>query len=283
MTDEISLANVFDPTVPKNEIIYNHSIAFQCFLPVRSLPKEEDIYKTDNGNSSLIIHAGILVNPTNPNEVERCEVPAGSKARLIFAYVNDQLVKTGNPTIEMGENMHNFMIENGIKPSGANAAELVRQLKNIAAANVLIGVWEPGVSAGSVRLRFTEEDKFWLDKKNKTWKTTLTFSPEYVKSLGKRRVPVDFRALTALQANPRAMDVYMWLSYRLRTVNSVDIIPWTTLHKLFGQGIAELRNFKIHFKKAVAEAYKYYPAARLGFDEEDYVELYYAPPPVPYK
>ena len=110
----------------------------------------------------------------------------------------------------------------------------------------------------------------------------LWLSDEYMESLRRHRVPLDFRAIVGLQANPRAMDVYCWMAYRLRKVKAPIKLPYQALHPIFGKGIQNLRNFKIHFKNAVAEAFKFYPDARIEL-QRDYVVLRGSRSPVPSK
>ena len=41
----------------KDAKVYSHAVFCQCILPVRSLPKEEEFYQVQHGNTSLIIQS----------------------------------------------------------------------------------------------------------------------------------------------------------------------------------------------------------------------------------
>ena len=64
------------------------------------------------------------------------------------------------------------------------------------------------------------------------WPTTLTLSQEFFTSLqAANAVPLDGRAVSALQHSAMALDVYTWLAHRLRRipVNKPAIISWQAL------------------------------------------------------
>ncbi len=268
--------------INRDDVAFTHSAFVQCFLPLRALPKEQMEYQIDHGNASLLIQAGRLYDPDNPKRWKKMEVPAGGKARLLFAYINDRAIRTKNPVIDMGHSLRDFMERNGVPACGSNIKEIVRQAENIAAAEILLGVWgEKKVT--TKRAIIAEELSFWLEKDPRQmtfWQPTMILSDSYMKTLEKHRVPLDFRVLVALQANPRAMDVYCWLAYRLRSVKASTKIPYEALHPVFGRGIKELKHFKVHFKKALNEAYRYYPEAKFDL-EKDYITIHSSPSPIP--
>lgn len=268
--------------IGKGDISFNHSIFTQCFLPIKRLPKNENCYQVDHGNASLLLQAGKLVKPGNSLVWEARDVPSGAKARLLFSYINNQAIRTKSPIIDMGKSLREFMAVNGVPVCGSNAKEIVEQAKNIAAADIMLGIWGEGKTA-QYQTKVAKSITFWIEKdplQGALWQPTMTLSTDYVETLQEHKVPLDFRALVALQGNPRAMDLYCWLSYRLRNVNNPVKIPYEALHEIFGRGIKNLRDFKINFKKAVIEACKYYPEARIAL-EKDYVTLYNSPSPIP--
>jgi len=74
---------------------------------------------------------------------------------------------------------------------------------------------------------------------------TSLSSYDYFEVLQSHRVPTVFPALVAMQDNPRAMDVYCWLSYRLPRAKAPTRIAYRNLHPVFGHGIRLLKHFKI--------------------------------------
>lgn len=268
--------------ISRDDIAFTHSVFVQCFLPIRSLRKESDFYEVSHGNISLAIEAGRLIDPNNLKQWEKREVPTGAKARLLFAYINDQAIRTKSPVIDMGKSLRNFMEWNGVPIGGRNAKEITRQAKNVAASNILLGVWEDA-AVHQEKISITKSMSFWLEKDPKQgtfWQPEMTLSRDYIETLQSHKVPLDFRALVGLQASPRAMDVYCWLAYRLRRLKVPVKIPYEALHPVFGREIRQLKHFKEEFKKAVIEAHKFYPEARIELDK-DYVILRESPLSVP--
>lgn len=263
----------------RDSLGFNHSIFMQCYLPIRPLKKGQTMYKVRHGNCSLVVRAGCLVDPDKPHQWEECEVPAGSKARLLLAYINSQAIRTLSPHINLGDSMRQFMQAAGIPIGGRNGKELTRQVKNVAAAEIILGTWTDG-GAVQQKTPIAEQFSFWFEKDPRQltfWQPSMTLSPQYFQHLHAFRVPLDFRALVALQEAPRAMDIYLWLAYRLRSLKSPTKIPFTALHPVFGRGIQHLRNFKIHFRRCLKEALHCYPAAKVTCDKKDYITIHPSP------
>lgn len=267
----------------RGDVAFIHSLFLQCFLPPRSLPVNQTRYQVNHGKASLVVKAGELVKPGNLNEFEQREVPSGGKARLMIAYINDHAVRYRSPVIDMGKSLRHFMERNGIPIGGQNGKEIVRQAKNIAAAEIILGLWgEQKVTQENIKI--AKSMSFWLEQdehQHLLWQPEMTLSTDFYEALKEYKVPIDFRILSALQHNPRAMDVFMWFSYRLRTIpfkKPIDI-PYASLHDVFGRNITFLRDFKIHFRKATVEALKYYKNADVELFK-DFVRLKYSPSPV---
>jgi hypothetical protein len=268
-----------DLVVAHDDLAFTHSIFVQCFLPMRDLPKANNQHwEVTHGNASLAVEAGCLTDPRTPGHWEPQEVPAGPKARLLFAYINDFAIRHNTPTIDLGKSLRGFMERNGVPVGGPNGHELTKQLKNIAAARILFGIW--GQSKVSTRqARIAETINFWIDrdpKQGTLWQPEMQLAPEYFQALAAHRVPLPFSALVKLQANPRAMDVFCWLVYRMRSVKVPVRIPYVALHPVFGGRIKLLKHFKIEFHTAVLAAHKFYTEARVEFKNE-YLILYPSP------
>jgi hypothetical protein len=67
------------------------------------------------------------------------------------------------------------------------------------------------------------------------------------RSLREHPVPVREEAVRAIGARSLAMDVYIWLAYRLHSLNRSTPITWTALHGQFGAGSKAVRQLKPTF------------------------------------
>lgn len=265
--------------------VFNHSIFLQCFLPARALPRDTSRYQADHGRASLVLKAGELIDPKQPRKFEQREVPAGAKARLLFAYINNQAIKAGSPHIDMGSSLREFMHANEVPVGGKNGREIIRQVKNIAAAHISFGFWEDE-HARQENHRIAHAVDFWLEKDDRQrtlWQPTLTLSAEYFDTLREHRVPLNFRSLVALQSRPRMMDLYAWLVYRLPRVRTGGTkIRYRALRDVFGSAGRKLRDFRRDFRAWTTEVVlDHYPDARLDVSHDEYVTLYSSPRLVP--
>ncbi len=252
--------------------IYSHAVFCQCILPVRSLPKEETYYHVEHGNTSLVIQSGIIRSESG--QIHKMEVPAGPKARLLFPYIIDQVKRTGNPIVDMGKNLREYMIRNNIPVGGQNAKEITRQVYNIAASNIYLGIsGETATHKFSTQknYRVASEVSFWTEKQPEQlsiWSPYLTVSDEFMAAVDKHTVLLNLRPLIELQANPRAMDMYTWLSYRVRTVKYPVKISYRDLHSVFGKQTKTEKDFKKNFKAAIKQAIPYISQAHIDLESD---------------
>ena len=274
LPDEVDLLGGL--VVTRKDLAFTHSLFVQCFLPLRALPKPNNQHwEVSHGRASIAIEAGRLADPHIQGHWQAQEVPAGPKARLLFAYINDFAIRHNTPVIDLGKSLRAFMEKNRVPIGGPNGHELSRQLKNIAAARILLGNWgDTRVSTRQTRIAAGID--FWIDRNPKQgalWQPQMQLAPEYFQSLNVHRAPLYFPALVKLQANPRAMDVFCWLVYRMRTVTFPVKIHYAALHPVFGGTIRLLKHFKVEFRKALRAAHQFYPESRVEL-KEDHLILY---------
>ena len=67
-------------------------------------------------------------------------------------------------------------------------------------------------------------------------------------------MPADIRVLSALNHSPRQMDIFLWLSYRLKPLSKNYQLTWGLLKDQFCQSKkTSLSDFKRDFKKDIAK------------------------------
>ncbi len=77
-----------------------------------------------------------------------------------------------------------------------------------------------------------------------------------------------------------AIDIYVWLAYRLHKLPQRTQITWKALYEQFGAGFNRLRAFREKFREPLALALAAYPEARVSIEKAGMV-LYPSAPPVP--
>ena len=77
-----------------------------------------------------------------------------------------------------------------------------------------------------------------------------------------------------------AIDVYIWLAYRLHSLAKPTAISWTAVHAQFGAGFRLVRQIKPTFTEALNLALAVYPEAGVNVEKEGII-LHPSPPAVP--
>jgi len=287
LAKQIEQCTIQNEIIRPEDIAYTHSIFLQCFLPLRHRPSNARRWETGNRLAKLVIRAGELVNPAKPGEFRECVVPAGPKARLLVTYINDYAFRHKTARIPLGESMREAMRQMNVPVGGKNAQELQRELENIAAAEIILGVWSPDGSAHQKKASVAEEMSFWIEKKSghTLWQPEMVLSNQYFRALmeGGHIAPLNWEAYVALQGNPRAMDIFTFLSFRLRKpLKQPVILPISTLHGMFGREFKLIKHFWPELLKSLAAALKWYPEARVEI-LNDAIKLYTSTALIPYR
>ena len=77
-----------------------------------------------------------------------------------------------------------------------------------------------------------------------------------------------------------AIDVYIWLAYRLHSLSRTTPVSWPAIHAQFGAGFKAIRQMKPVFSDALNLAMAVYPEARVDI-EADGLALHPSAPAVP--
>lgn len=255
-------------------------------MPLRHNRDNQDRWQTDCGRASLVIRAGELVKPGKLNEFKKCFVPAGPKARIVNAYINDYILRERTPTVPLGETMRDAMERMNIRIGGANGKELEKEPKNFAAAEIILGVWDKDGNTHQEQAKIAKRLSFWIERNPNQkvfWQPELIVSTDYYHAVTEpdRMAPFYWPALVGLQHNPRAMDIHCFLVYRLRNgLKRPVTLHARVLHAMFGGNRGLLKHFWPEFKKALTEALKFYRDAVIDV-KNDCIILRNSPPLIP--
>ena len=287
---EEALKQVLDDPAPAPSPLLERNIGFlpaatvQCFFPQKRLPDGVRKWDVSHGHTTLRVRAGDISDRNNPDQFRDCDVPYGRLARLLFAYVIGQSVKTQSPTIDMGPSLRKFMTRLGISYDGRAGKKLTEAVEDLAAADFILGQWGDG-AVRTQYARVVDEVSFWLepdDGQRTFWTPEIVLSDKFHEQVQAHRVPVDMDHLALLMRSPRRMDVYTWLAYRTAQIprgRSVRV-PLKELQPLFAPDIAEFRLFKQRLQgdlKAVAKVWPHFNVDVQG----DVLVLRWSESPVP--
>lgn len=250
------------------DIAFLHSTFCQVGLP-RSRPKGMT-FERKSGNAAIRLEAGTL---WDGQDYTQQPLPYGTKPRLLLLHLIRSYLRTGERTIDLGDSVRDFL-ENtmNIDASGGRKGGMTgfkEQIKAFAACRMVIGYNMP---SGAVRTRpaerIVEEFEAWPELNDRTgqrslWPSSITISADFAMSIQKASVPLDARAIRAIQDSALALDLYAWLAHRLHRLDRPAVLHWASLREQFGQEIADPRTFKRNFVKSMRDVLAIYPNAKV--------------------
>lgn len=224
--------------------------------------------------------------------------PYGKYPRLILPWLSTQVVlrevdleSDGSLTVELGDSMRDFLKLLDL-PYGGRQGRLMReQARRLFGADILFSEDRGQSLLGDRRQRMykmpvSQSCELWWDYdetegQQALWGNNVRLSSAFVQSILVAKIPTDMRALKLLseKGGPLAMDIYMWLSYRLFVARRPTLVPWEALQSQFGSQTGRLRKFKELFTSKLILISLVYPEA--VFNETDKgLMLYPSPSPL---
>jgi len=272
------------------ELRYLHIVLAQCGLPYREPEAGVQFYEKRNGRTSLILTPGVLLDPKTRKPTMQ-GIPYGAKPRLLMIHLCTEAKLRKSPEVEIADSMSAFMHDLGLGVTGGKNGSIGRfkeQLSRLAATRMqLLFQDDEKVSMVNATSPISRYDVWFPRSPNQRmlWPTTVTLSNEFYESLmGQNALPLDARAIRALQQSAMALDVYTWLAHRLRRVprNRPAPISWFALQTQFGPEYNDRYKFRQDFKEAVTKVLAVYPGARVDLPHNSgTLTLRHSPPPVP--
>jgi hypothetical protein len=270
----IDTSGVLAEEPSSKEISYLHAVLCQVGLP-RKLTKAER-FERISGHTSLLVEAGSL---WSGKEWVKEPLPYGCKPRLALIHICTYAVQNQTPCIDIGHSAREFLTNLRLGTGGREYDRFRRQIRALAACHMTLGHNATTVDAKPIK-RFSA----WLGNSQQRafWPGEIELAPDFYNSLVNHAVPIDPRAIGALQHSSLAMDVYVWLAHRLHRIKSPNgiCIPWRALRAQFGDEYKDHRDFKKAFSGALQSATTVYPDARFDWRHGSGLILQPSPPPI---
>jgi hypothetical protein len=217
-----------------------------------------------NGDFSLIVSSGV------DRDGRVLGVPYGSFPRLVLAYIITRVIQTGERRIALASHFSGFLNEVGYtgnhKGTGVKGQRIRDHVLRLLLASIRVegyrGTDEKGRLAG-VHINVATTYDLWWDFKNheqdSLWGSYIEISEEFRQAILSAPVPLRTDILKAHKKSPLALDVYMWVSYRLFTMRAAGqesvSLGYGRLQEQFGTGIGEenYRLFRSRFKEVFTD------------------------------
>jgi hypothetical protein len=214
-------------------------------------------------------------------------VPYGARARLILLYLQTEAVRRESREVSLGRSMRDWMTRMGLSVGGETARGLRDQAHRIAASSIKF-FWESKTeeATGMARGNIVEQGLFFGEATRageaSLFEDRVVLSEMFYREIMEHGVPLLDWAIRELRDRSMAIDVYVWLAYKLHVLQGRTPLRWPALYAQFGAGFATIKNFRPSFLDALAAATAAYPDAQVTLEEEG-IALHPSPPPIPYR
>jgi Plasmid encoded RepA protein len=243
-----------------------------------------DVWEKRGHNVTLLVEPGRL--KIGPGPTELFGVPYGARARMIMIYLQTQAVRTRSREVRLGRSMRDWMGRMGMAVGGETMRAIRGQARRISACSIKF-FWTTTDEAGRAgdsfeRGAIVRNGMFFREDEGdqgSMFEDVVILDEAFYKALSDHPVPLLESAIRQLSSQSMALDMYVWLAYRLHALSQSTPITWASLHNQFGPGFRLVRQFRPHFIEALAAATAAYPDAKVDVGEIG-VTLHPSRPPV---
>lgn len=245
-------------------------------LPYRQIPDS----RFTRHNGPYVLHIQALPD---------IGLPYGRYPRLLLAWITTEAVRTRCRHLDLGSSLSAFMSQVGVSPHGGAHGPLGRfqnQLARLMATTFQFYKIQRGRNLHYTRGKgfvVTDDSELWWEPRRPStdsrplldcevpaarrsrstpWSARLILSERFFEEILEHRIPVNLRALGALQA-PLAMDLYVWLTYRLHALSKPITVPWRDLHLQCGSQTPRVPVFRLQVLQKLRSILTVYPEARV--------------------
>ena len=272
-----------------SDLRFLHIVLAQCGLPYRKPDPNLRFYEKRNGRASLVLTPGVLLDPKLHKPALQ-GIPYGAKPRLLMIHLCTEAKLRKSAEVEIAHSMSAFMQDLGLAVTGGKNGTIrnfKEQLNRLAATRMQLLFEDPDkismVNAASPISRYD----VWFPThpgQRMLWPSTVTLSNEFYESLmGQNALPLDARAIRALQQSAMSLDIYTWLAHRLCRIpkNKPAVISWRALQGQFGPQYKDQYKFRQDFKEALGKVLAVYRDANVELPHTGILTLRRSSPPVP--
>lgn len=267
------------PDAKGDEIGFLHSALCTMSLPVRRPANEFAPILRQDGRYSMLLQPRAY--PDGQGGLVQVGVPFGAKARLVLIHIMTEAVKSGSPEVYLGRSLSHWMRRLGYRSfSGGPAGTMTlfkEQVRRLARCDWTIRrEMEAGEGAQLSDVRLSDDLMLWSGSQGE-FVESLTLNQRFFDHLREHAVPLSEHALTQLRDNPTALDLYVWLVYRLPRLQRPAVLSWRQVSQHFGNDYSNLRQFRHEMRKLLPKVIDVYPAARVDMSD-GLVKLSPSPP-----
>ncbi|HEY6331115.1 MAG TPA: replication protein RepA, partial [Blastocatellia bacterium] len=250
----------------KDELAFLAKHLVQVTLP-HSDPGNVELWSRTNGNFTL----SIVRVQRDPNTNRLIGYPYGTIPRLLLYWMTSEAVRTGSRTIKLGSTLSQFMKEVGLNPEtgGGKRGDAVRlreQMARLFAASISFQYAEDGQGTSWLNMPVTRRAQLWWNPKNlhqgNLFESWIELGEDFFEAITSSPVPLDTRALKALNHSALALDLYAWTTYKahvLTVKRDSQFVSYADLQTQLGSEYNDIKNFKKKLHVALKQVRVIYP------------------------
>ncbi|MGP5700745.1 replication protein RepA [Glutamicibacter arilaitensis] len=242
---------------------YASRIMAQLSLPYKD-PQNAPEWVRRNNALTLTLTPG---NVTAQDGTRQRLYPYGVIPRYLMTWMTTEVVRTRSRQLYLGDSLTQFLASLGMNGSGASGRRVLDQLHRLAVASINI----EDVRDQKTRWSITGENfniassyDLWFSAKNtpnqdQLLGSTITLSEQFYDEAIKSPVKLHPKILRELGGSAMRLDLYVWLSYRLRNLKNPTTVTWSQLEAQFGAEYKHQRQFKAKFLAHLREVLIFFP------------------------
>lgn len=173
------------------------------------------------------------------------------------------------PTFNSGKNVSTFLRDKLHLPvSGGPRGSISRvkfQAYRLFSAQISVSKEYSAGNEGRLSERYMniseEMDLSWWSPRNCSqdvlWESEIKLSQLFFDEVSKSPVPIDWRAVAVLKNSALALDLYFWLTHRMKYLKETTTVPWfgeTGLYGQLGSGCQNNHKGRFTFRKNTCAA-----------------------------
>ncbi len=257
----------------RDELAYMAKHLVQVTLP-HSDPGEVPAWTRTNGDLTLVITRTNL----DVRSGKLIGYPYGTIPRLLLYWLTSEAVRTKQRTLKLGNSLSQFMREVGLNPETgggkrSDAVRLKEQMNRLFAATISFQYANltQGHFEQRLNMNVTRRTQLWWNPKDPNqgnlFESWIELGEDFFESITSSPVPVDTRALKALNHSALALDLYGWATHKTYSVSrrrEPQFISFKALQAQFGAQYADSRDFKKKFHIALKQVQAVFPQLKVG-------------------
>jgi Plasmid encoded RepA protein len=251
----------------------------QVSMPHKA-PRLGEPWRRRNGRAELLMQPGYgRLRPAEP--LRQMLLPSGATPRLMLSWLVSRFVSNPrhDPVVELPDRQRALLRElhpGRIDFPGSRYARFRLDLVELTVARLYVGDQDCTITS--------ERPALWWDERAPDqplmFPPYVRLSAEFCAHILRAPVPLDRRTLSSLSGSTVAMDVYLWLTWRLPQLVTATLVRWPALAEQFSSGYSRSRDFRRRFEVALREVLHAYPTAMVEPIDEGLV-LRPSPPHLP--